>query len=222
MDSLRPPAHLLDLPGLPESVLPERLLASLPASTPPPPWDCRVRAVLWVQRGVVPLPASYPWSGRVLPVTVGAVVDYLDSPVGSYREVFAGPLVRRRGRPVLHVPFIAVDSLPSVHGGRAHWGLPKALASFEGDVGTAQVTAAGDGWSVQVEVGSPGVPLPMHATLGNEQALGRAAVVIRGRGRVTRVRVRACGPTLADWLGEGTHAGVVGSGRLVVRAPHAT
>jgi hypothetical protein len=214
------PVHpLLDLPGLVESTLPEALLAQLPEATPPPPWDCRVRAVVWVQRAPSPLPASSHWANRALPVTLGAVVHYLDSPVGSYREVFAGPLLRGRGRLTVHVPFIAVDSLPSVHGGRAHWALPKALASFAGDVGEGGVSASGDGWSVQVRSGG-GLPVPMLATFGSEGPLGRSDVVVRGRGRATRVHVRATGPTLTGWLGEGTHAGVVGSGRLVVRAPH--
>jgi hypothetical protein len=213
----RTPAHRL--PGLPESVLPEVLLAQLPATTPCPPWDCRVRAVVWLQRTAAALPASSPWAGRVLPVTVGAVVDYLDSPVGRYREVFAGPLLRRRGRPVVHVPFMAVDSLPSVHGGRAHWGLPKSLAAFEGDVAAGDVTATGQGWSLALRTARRGVPVPMLARFGNDSVAGRADVVVRGRGRATLVHVSAEGPTLTGWLGTGTHLGVSGAGRLVVGPP---
>ena len=209
--------QLLDLPCLPESVLPAGLLAQLPSSTPPPPWDCRVRAVVWVQRATSPLPASSPWADRATGLTMGAVVEYLSSPVGAYREVFAGPLLR--GTPVVHVPFIAVDSLPSVHGGRAHWGLPKAVARFDGDVTAGRVTATGDGWSVAVEAGAAGLPVPMLATFGNDQVAGRARVGVRGRGRATRVRVAASGPTLSGWLGTGSHAGVVGEGRLVVHPP---
>jgi hypothetical protein len=91
------------------------------------------------------------------------------------------------------------------------------MASFEGDVGTGQVTAAGDGWSVDVRAVGPGVPVPMLATFGNDQAGGRADVVVRGWGGAGRVHVTATGPTLSGWLGSGTHAGVVGSGRLIVR-----
>jgi hypothetical protein len=212
---------LLDLPCLPESVLPAALLAQLPTSTPPPPWDCRVRAVVWVQRATSPLPPSSAWAHRATGLTMGAVVEYLDSPVGAYREVFAGPLLRVPGRPTVHIPFIAVDSLPSVHGGRAHWGLPKAVASFGGDVGAGRVAASGDGWSVHVEAGRRGLPVPMLATFANDQVAGRAAVSVRGSGRATRVRVTASGPTLSGWLGEGTHVGVVGTGRLVVHPPQA-
>ena len=66
-----------------------------------------------------------------LPITVGAFVRYRDSPVGSYSEVFASPVLLRRGLrrlPAVTVPFIAVDSLASVVGGRAGWALPKTLA----------------------------------------------------------------------------------------------
>ncbi len=210
---------LLDLPCVPESVLPETLLAQLPATTPSPPWQCRVRAVVWLQRAPAPLAPSSPWAGRALSLTLGAVVEYLDSPVGGYREVFAGPLLRTQGRPTVHIPFIAVDSLPSVHGGRAHWGLPKALASFTGDVGAGHIAVAGDGWSVDVAAAGRGVPVPLVGTLANAQSAGRASVVLRGRGRLTGVRVTAVGPTLTDWLGTGTHPAVVGAGRMTVRPP---
>ena len=208
--------RLLDLPSVVESVLPEALLAQLPATTAPPPWDCRVRAVVWLQRGTAPLPPDSPYAGQVLPLTLAAFVDYLDSPVGAYREVFAGPLVRRAGRPAVHIPFIAVDSLPSVHGGRAHWGLPKGYATFTGDVGAGEVSATGDGWSVQASASATGVPVPIVGTFANAQVAGRASVVLRGRGRVARVRVTASGPSLSAWLGSGTHLGVVATGRLVV------
>ena len=209
---------ITDLPGVPESVLPEALAARLPASTPAPPWHCRVRAVVWVQRTSAPLPDGSAYAGRALPLTLCALVHYLESPVGPYREVFAGPLLR--GRPVaVHVPFVAVDSLPSVHGGRAHWSLPKAYAGFTGDVaaGVAQVT--GDGWSVGVAARPVGPPLPVAGPLVSEQAGRRATVALRGLGRPARVTVAATGPSLGRWLGTGTHLGVVARGRMVVHPP---
>ncbi|HWG95272.1 MAG TPA: acetoacetate decarboxylase family protein [Mycobacteriales bacterium] len=206
---------MLDLPSVPESVLAAEVAARLPASTPGPPWHCRVRAVVWLQR------ATAPGVDGATGTTMGAVVDYLDSPVGAYREVFAGPLLRHAGLPTVHVPFIAVDSVPSVHGGRAHWGLPKALASFTGDVGAGRVRAEGEGWSVGVEARTAGLPVPLVGTFANRQAAGRARVSLRGRGRLARVGVDALGPTLAGWLGSGTHPGVVGTGRLVVHPPQA-
>ncbi|HWH30848.1 MAG TPA: hypothetical protein VNU26_18145 [Mycobacteriales bacterium] len=197
--------------------MPAGLLERLPATTPPPPWHCRVRATVWVQRTPSPLPPGAPFADRARGVTVGALVEYLDSPVGRYSEIFAGPLLRGAVRPVMHVPFIAVDSVPSVHGGRAHWSLPKTLARFDGDVhGRSDVH--GDGWSVVVRAAPLPVPVPVVGTLVGAQVAGVARAVLRGRGRAARVRVDAAGPTLSGWLGAGTHAGVVGTGRMVVHA----
>jgi hypothetical protein len=211
--------RLLDLPSVVESALPEALLSQLPDSTSPPPWSCAVRAVVWLQRSAAPVPPGSPFQDRALGLTMGAFVDYLDSPVGSYREVFAGPFVKQAGRPLVHIPFIAVDSLPSVHGGRAHWGLPKTVASFTGDVATGRARAEGDGWAVEVDARAGGLPVPLVGTFANAQAGGSATVTLRGRGRLARVRVTASGPTLSGWLGAGAHAGVVASGRMTISAP---
>lgn len=210
---------LLDLPCLPESRLPADLAASLPAATPGPPWDCRVRAVVWVQKAPSPLPSSFRYAGRVRALTIGAVVDYLESPVGPYREVFAGPLLRGTVRPVVHVPFIAVDSLPSVHGGRAHWALPKTVASFTGHV-DGRITATADDWSVAVQARPRGPRLPIRGPLVNAQTEQRAVISLRGRARAARVHVAATGLTLSGWLGTGTHVGVVAEGRMLVQAAH--
>lgn len=210
---------LSELPCLPESRLPVALLARLPASTPEPPWDCRVQAVVWVQRAPSPLPSDARFAGRVRAAAVGAVVDYLDSPVGPYREVFVGQLLRGTALPVLHVPFIAVDSLASVHGGRAHWALPKTVADFSGDAGAGQAWAYGDGWSVGVQARPRGPRLPLRGPLSSQQDGRRALVQLRGRARLAAVQVEAHGPTLTGWLGTGTHAGVVAEGRMVVQPP---
>lgn len=206
---------LHDLPCLPESRLPDALAAQLPTSTPAPPWPCRVRAVVWVQRAPSPLPSSSRWAGRVRAVALGAVVDYLESPVGPYREVFAGQLLRGTVLPVVHVPFIAVDSLASVHGGRVHWQLPKTTASFSDD----GRTATGDGWSVAVRAVERGPRLPLRGPLVSQQGDGRAVVRLRGRGRPAQVHVEAHGLTLGGWLGTGTHPGVVAEGTMLVAPP---
>ena len=208
-----------DLPCLPESRLPGALLAQLPATTPAPPWDCRVRAVVWVQRAPSPLPDGHPFAGRTRGVALGALVEYLDSPVGAYREVFAGPLLRGTLLPVVHVPFIAVDSLPSVHGGRAHWSLPKTVAQFAGDIGAGRASATGEGWSVAVDADARGPRLPVAGPLVSSQDGRRVVVQLRGRGRLARVHVTAHGPTLAGWLGTGAHVGVVAEGRMQVQPP---
>jgi hypothetical protein len=198
------------VPGVPETAVPAEVLDRLPASSPPPPWRLPARAVIWVGPGLPgPAPAG-AW-----PVTVAALVDYLDSPVGPYREVFAGILLRRLGLPTLHVPFIAVDSLPSLRAGRVHWSLPKALATFTGVVGD-RTRVEGAGWSVDVAVRSYGPPLPMAAPMLSAQRDRRTLVTVRGTVRAARVTVAAAGPTLGGWLGHGRRAGFVASGHVVL------
>jgi hypothetical protein len=207
---------LADVPGVPETVLPDELLARLPASTPPPPWRLPARSVVWVQAGRAPLPAGSPYAGSALPVTLAALIDYLDSPVGPYREVFAGTLLRRLGRPTVHVPFIAVDSLPSLQAGRAHWALPKTLASFDGELG-GRTAVRGDGWSLDVDVRVVGPPLPSAVPFVCAQAGRVASTTVAGIVRAARVAVSASGPSLGGWLGSGRHAGFVARGRILVR-----
>jgi hypothetical protein len=203
---------LAAVPGVPETVLPEELLDRLPASTPPPPWSVAVRAVVWLQRSAVPLPAGSSYRGTTLPVTVAAVVDYVDSPVGPYREIFAGAPLRRLGRPAVHVPFIAVDSLPSLQAGRAYWSLPKTLASFAGD--GDRTVVGGASWSVDVAVRTLGPPLPLAIPFLCAQDGRTAPVTVRGSVRPGLVRVSARGPTLGAWLGDGRHAGFLARGRI--------
>jgi len=196
---------------LPESRLPDDVVP--PRGTPPPPWSCLVRAVLWLQRAPSPLPSSSPFAGRVRALAVGALVEYRDSPVGPYREVFVGQQVRGALLPVLHVPFIAVDSPASVAAGREHWSLPKALASFDGD------TATGDGWSVRATPRTYGVGFPLRAPVALDQGGGRAIGQLRGTARLARVDVAVQGLTIAPWLGSGLRHGLVVQGRLVLGPP---
>jgi hypothetical protein len=129
----------LHLPGVPESTLSDevrgRLAAGEGGPPEPPPWSTRVEAVLWWHRAraVAPEVLSPALRGLpTLPLTVAALVRYLDSPVGSYVEVFASPVLVRRGPvPAISVPFIAVDSIASVAGGRAGWALPKSLVEAQ-------------------------------------------------------------------------------------------
>jgi len=201
-------------PHLPESQLPAGLADPLPA-TPPAPWTCRVRAVLWIQRAPSPLPSNSPLAGRVRPWAAGAFVDYLDSPVGPYREVLVGQLVRGSALPVLHVPFIAVDSLTSVAGGREHWLLPKTLARFTG----AGTSATGDGWHVGAEPRAYGPRFPLRGPLRTDQGSGRFTTLLRGSGRLARVDVTTAGLTLGPWLGSGVRYGLIAEGTMTVGAP---
>lgn len=215
---------LADLPGVPQSRLPDALLAGLPQATPAPPWRCRVEAVIWWHRAA---PAARPLLPAALPpgpgVTVGAFVRYLDTPVGPYDEILASPhlvagAARRGVLARVHVPFIAVDSLASVHGGRAHWGLPKALAAFTRSPGT--VRADGDGWWVSATARPRGPWLPALGRLGASQ-VDRGSVVTssvttsRSLARLATVEVDADNG-LAPWLLPGRHRGVVLRGRMIV------
>ena len=198
-------------PHLPESRLPPDV--PLQEGTPPAPWSCLVRAVLWLQRAPSPLPSSSPFAGRVRALAVGALVDYLESPVGPYREVLVGQQLRGALLPVVHVPFIAVDSLASVAAGRAHWSLPKTLAAFDGD------TATGDGWSVRATPRAYGPSFPVLARLGSDQGSGRSTSRLRGTARLARVDVGVEGLTIGPWLGSGARYGLVVEGRLSIPAP---
>ena len=198
-------------PHLPESRLPPDVV--LPQGTPAAPWSCPVRAVLWLQRAPSPLPSSSPFAGRVRALAVGALVDYLESPVGPYREVLAGQQLRGALPLVVHVPFIAVDSPASVAAGREHWSLPKTLADFDGDLAT------GDGWSVRVTPRAYGLRFPVRAPLGLDQGSGRSTTRLRGTARLARVEVEVQGLTIGPWLGSGTRHGLVVQGRLTVPAP---
>lgn len=191
--------------------------------SPPPPWPAAVRATLWWHRAA-PGAADYGPGGRTLPMTLAMMVDYLESPVGPYREILASPVLRMPSRrvgalPAMAVPFIAVDSEASVHGGRAHWSLPKVLARFEGDV-AGTFAAVGDGWRVETTAHPVGPRLPIVGALGFAQPLpdggiGTATAWLRGRFRGARVSVGATGPTLGDWLRPGMHPGIViDSGRM--------
>ena len=183
----------------------------------PPPWPARVRATLWWHRSTSAARELGP-DGRTIPMTVAMMVDYLDSPVGPYREILASPVLHAPGKrigpmPRMAVPFIAVDSEPSVHGGRVHWQLPKVLAEFGGDV-QRKFTATGDGWRVRSDTRMLGPRLPIAGALGFAQpesggGLAIASARLTGSFRYARVSVEAEGPTLPNWLASGTHHGAV-------------
>lgn len=182
--------------------------------SPPPPWPADVRATIWWHRATPAARELLP--EKDLQLTVAMVVDYLDSPVGPYREILASPVLRRPVRgsgalPRIAVPFIAVDSEASVHGGRTHWSLPKVLAKFGGDV-LGSFTASSDGWSVHTDARPRGPKFPIAGSLGFAQPVDDevllAGATLKGRARLCRVSVDAGGPTLSSWLKSGTHTGL--------------
>ena len=88
------------------------------------------------------------------------------------------------------MPFIAVDSLPSVHGGRENWALPKTLARFdwpERPRGGFELDAEGEGWSVHATVRPRPRRLPFAAVLRNRQVTpdgaARSSSTAAGAGR---------------------------------------
>jgi hypothetical protein len=233
-------ADWVDLPAVPESRLgPDlraRLLAGEGSPPPPPPWRTQVAAVVWWHRADPAARDQLPEAVRhlpSLPLTVGALVRYRDSPVGSYSEVFASPvLLRGRGRPglpvlpAITVPFIAVDSWASVVGGRAGWMLPKTLArALWPPHDPARLET--DGWSVAASVAPRGPQFPLAGILPLLQAQPdgsrrRSTVRMRGRARFGRVEIATSGPSLPAWLRAGVHPCLaISSGRMLITAPEA-
>jgi hypothetical protein len=210
------------VPGLPESRLGAEHLAALPNDGPPGPWDCRVNLVLWIQRARVPQRGlGVDWLHRLTPLATAGFIEYLESPVGPYHEVFAGALLRAGLRPVLQVPFIAVDSLPSVRGGRVNWALPKTMATFSGSIAAAEVQASGAGWSAQVRPGRALLPIPRPVPLRFAAVgpLGRYTLALRVSGRIQMVHTQIEGETLTGWLGAGRRPAAVLTGRLQITPP---
>lgn len=106
---------------------------------PPAPWELRgqVYGAMWLvprEQCTVELdPAFEPLvlAGRV--VVLGGFVNYQPGSVLVYREFMAalGVRLRNRWRPGFTVTHIWVDDEQSLRGGRALWGVPKEMASFQ-------------------------------------------------------------------------------------------
>jgi len=208
--------------GLPENSLPASLLDRLPPTAPPAPWATRCEVLTWWHRprrdtaDLLPLALR----GRGVAVVAWALVRYAETPVGPYDEVAVAVIPRGRGP--AHIPFICVDSLPSIVGGRVNWLLPKSLARFDRSDGGRSVEVrpvepAEPAWWLRVNgrpVGPP-VPLPMPVRFSVAQADGSDADThrflgrSRGVGRYTRVAVEgvADGP-LGSLLRTGRHHGM--------------
>lgn len=224
---------LVDIPGVPESALSAGLAGQLPKTVPGPPWRCRMDAVVWCHRasgaGADALPDTLRDRAAV-PLTVGMMVRYRDTPVGPYMEVAASPYLLRGRFPQAiqaHVPFIAVDSLASLHGGRANWALPKARAEFSGyPADRIQLNGTGEEWHVDVRPRARGPRFPVAAASGVTQVWADGSALsmwawLAGLGRFARVEtdVASTGP-LARWLRPGPHPGVLITGaRLAVGPP---
>ena len=215
--------------GVPECELGDALAARIPDRSAPAPWATRVQAVLWFHRAAPAAAEQLPprlRGARTLPLTIGAFIRYLETPVGPYSEVLAAPLLLARAPlPASVVPFIAVDSLPSIHGGRANWALPKTLAAFEWSapperIGREAFSVRGEGthgpaaWSVAATVRPRRRLLPARFPLRDVQLTpdGRELdipIAVRGRMQAATVDVASSGPSLPRWLLPGRHPALV-------------
>ena len=222
---------LQDVEGVTESALHDADAARLPPTSAPAPWATVLDAVVWFHRAAPGAAGRLPGrlqARKALPVTVGALVRYRETPVGPYHEVLAAPalLLGRRG-PEATVPFIAVDSLPSVHGGRENWALPKTLARFEWPENPRkgfELDAEGSGWSVHATVRPRSRRLPFAAVTRNRQVTPEGDEVVfdsrwRGPARLASVELETRGPTLPGWLRSGRHPALVLEGARVTVGP---
>jgi hypothetical protein len=219
-----PPLSYADLPRIPsapESALTAALHRSLPHNVPAAPWRCTFDGLVWIQRAgdaaAAVLPATLQ-AGTSVGWLLGALVHYTESPVGPYSEVYAASMMRNGFRLVAHIPFIAVDSVASLRGGRANWAPPKTLADFDcAPSAPAVIRVRGTGWQVRARAGTFGPWLPMRITLPCAQVrpddtIGRYSATIRGSARASRVDVDvASEASLANWMPSGQHLGTLWS-----------
>ncbi|MFY0408458.1 acetoacetate decarboxylase family protein [Solicola sp. PLA-1-18] len=104
-------------------------------SYPPEPWHLHARAVVAVHL-VRDAPLPHAPGSRVLrvgPWSVVGVAFFSYEPPSPlvYEEVMSTVLVRDGLRPGVSITHIWVDSEASRDGGRALWGIPKDLATFD-------------------------------------------------------------------------------------------
>jgi hypothetical protein len=150
------PHAVTDAVGLPETQLSDALLQRLPGTAAPAPWEARCQVVSWLH--AVDEAALQAFPAAIRPRTVSfiawALVQYSATPVGPYNEI-AATLLSDEPDGYGHIPFIVVDSLTSIVGGRGNWLLPKSLARFVWHEDGRAVTVtpeepATPAWSVSV------------------------------------------------------------------------
>lgn len=181
---------------------------------PPEPWY--LHGQMYVSLWRVPhrqMPDALPPGTR--PVLLGgyglvgtAWVSYEPGGDLAYNELLAAVLVRRGLRTSVSITHIWVDSEPSLEGGRALWGIPKQLATF--DLTTSPALAAeartADGVIAGAEFRSrnplPGT-WPLRYTVSQQMGGTRKDAPVRCRARLetaaSRWDIDADGPLA--WLG---------------------
>ncbi|HWC33502.1 MAG TPA: acetoacetate decarboxylase family protein [Mycobacteriales bacterium] len=206
-----------DAVGLPETTLPAELVRLLPDKVARAPWRTQCRVMTWMHpvapAAVEALPAPIRAAGIAL--AAWALVRYENTPVGPYDEV-AVTLLPQAGDGYGHIPFIAVDSYPSIVGGRANWLLPKSLARFvwSEDSLSANVTAdapAKPGWSLTVSA-TPWGETTGAAIPSNVQQVSARGAVRRFTGTMTGSMQPAA--VNVDAVAEGPLAALLVSGRF--------
>jgi hypothetical protein len=214
---------LQDVAGVPESALADAVAAQLPPAGPPAPWHTRADVVVWLHPAAPGAARHLPPDFRdrpTIPLTVGAFVRYRDTPVGPYGEILAAPvLLAEAPLPPACVPFIAVDSLASIRGGRENWDLPKTLARFAFGSGTA--SAEGDGWRVDARIRARPRALAIRLPLRDRQpGAGLIDILAAGRAQPATVELDVRGPQLPQWLLPGPHAAIaIRDARMTFGAP---
>lgn len=209
--------EIIQVPGVPQTVLSEQQLALLPASAPPAPWECHASSVMWrtgASKGIRSfLPASLQKS-KPHSVVCG-FVNYTDTPVGVYNEVFGNIAYLRGLRSRANVAFMAVDLPESLVGGRLNWSMPKTLAEFSGQVKSdSELKASGDGWAVELTVKSFGPQIPFAVKAKVEQefydgSLRVCTLKTKGRGRLALIKVEATGSDgFNSWFKSGWRLGL--------------
>jgi hypothetical protein len=222
--------EMLEVPSVVDARLPADIVSRLPAQTPPAPWHSNIETALWSFRATAESTQGLgPGLAVGAPFGAAAFISYLDGAVGAYHEILATPrCVRVPGhRGFLgHVPFIAVDSIPSIHGGRTNWALPKLYADFAGEPASDPLLSGeGADWTVRAEVRQIGPWFPFRAGGACAQPWPDGGVRIfesrfRGRARLASIVVEVTGPpSLTGVLPSGRHLGVVIRGSVDVGAP---
>jgi hypothetical protein len=204
-----------DALGLPEANLPTPLVELLPKSVPPAPWKTLCDTVTWVHpatpAALEAVPAPIRPTGNAL--VAWALVRYEQTPVGPYSEI-AATLIPDGGDGYGHIPFIAVDSYPSIVGGRANWLLPKSLARFVWSEDSLAVNVTADapakpGWSIIVTI-APSGPATQMEIPNRVQQVSTSGQVRRFEGSLVGAMYPAT--ITVDGVAEGPLAALLGSG----------
>jgi len=141
--------------------------------------------------------ALVPKTMRVVPVLPGKTIGVLYCArygVGStlsYHEMIVAPaLTYARGRIGWWISHIYVDDVAAQEGGRAIWGLPKELASFQWSRELVQVSCRGE-YLCQIEWRRWRAASRIPALLPALSSIGGQPVFFRGTGSCRLSRCRA-------------------------------